>query len=114
MRAAPAPVKKPMPAAAGKPVSNHSSKNSLHAGGNNAELQAENLRMLNEVNEIKSTLDGLEKERDFYFGKLRDIEVLCQEHEAENLEAVKKILEILYATAVSIHIDMIRTNYFAS
>lgn len=101
MRAAPQmAVKKPVGAAVGKPVSNHSSKNSLHAaGGNNAELQAENLRMLNEVNEIKSTLDGLEKERDFYFGKLRDIEVLCQEHEAENLECVKKILEILYATA---------------
>lgn len=102
MRAPPAqmaPSKKPAAAAVSKPVSNHSSKNSLHAGGNNAELQAENIRMVNEVNEIKSTLDGLEKERDFYFGKLRDIEVLCQEHEAENLEAVKKILEILYATA---------------
>ena len=53
------------------------------------------------VNEIKSTLDGLEKERDFYFGKLRDIEVLCQEYESENLPALKKILDILYATAVS-------------
>ena len=57
--------------------------------------------MINEMNEIKSTLDGLEKERDFYFGKLRDIEVHCQEYEAENLPVVKKILEILYATAVS-------------
>ncbi len=54
-----------------------------------------------QVNEIKSTLDGLEKERDFYFGKLRDIEVLCQEYESENLPVVKKILEILYATAVN-------------
>ncbi len=53
------------------------------------------------MNEIKSTLDGLEKERDFYFGKLRDIEVLCQEYESENLPVVKKILEILYATAVN-------------
>jgi len=65
----------------------------------NAELQQENLRLLTENNEIKSTLDGLEKERDFYFGKLRDIEVLCQEYESENLPVVKKILEILYATA---------------
>lgn len=84
-------------------TSNTSSKSSLNNGHaqntQNAELQQENMRMVGEVNEIKSTLDGLEKERDFYFGKLRDIEVLCQEHEAENLTAVKKILEILYATA---------------
>lgn len=60
-----------------------------------------NYAFFSKVNEIKSTLDGLEKERDFYFGKLRDIEVLCQEYESENLPVVKKILEILYATAVN-------------
>lgn len=93
---------KPVP----KSVSSNSSKSSLNGtngaqNGNqiNIELQQENVRMINEVNEIKSTLDGLEKERDFYFGKLRDIEVLCQEYESEELPVVKKILEILYATA---------------
>ena len=30
---------------------------------------------------------------------MRDIEVLCQEHEGENLLVLKKILDILYATA---------------
>ena len=70
----------------------------------NSELQQENLRLINENNEMKTTLDGLEKERDFYFGKLRDIEVLCQEYESENLPVVKKILEILYAPAVSLSI----------
>lgn len=81
------------------PASHHASN-----GGSsnlNAELQQENLRLITELNELKATLDGLEKERDFYFGKLRDIEVLCQEHEAENLSVVKRILDILYATAVS-------------
>lgn len=77
---------------------NMGNNHSNNAGSVNVELQQENLRMINEMNEIKSTLDGLEKERDFYFGKLRDIEVHCQEYESENLPVVKKILEILYAT----------------
>ena len=46
------------------------------------------------------TVEGLEKERDFYFGKLRDIEVLCQEHDNEELPLVKSIMEVLYATEV--------------
>lgn len=45
------------------------------------------------------TVEGLEKERDFYFGKLRDIELLCQEH--EHIEVVKSIMDILYQTEVS-------------
>ena len=71
----------------------------------NAELTQENLRLVTEVNEIRATLDGLEKERDFYFGKLRDIEVLCQECEGDSLPVIKKILDILYATAVSLTTD---------
>jgi RP/EB family microtubule-associated protein len=102
-------------AAAAKPVSTASSKSSVNSSTNhtttngngvkessvNVELQQQNLALMTEVNEMKTTLDGLEKERDFYFGKLRDIEVLCQEYEADNLPVVKKILEILYATTVS-------------
>ncbi|XP_021205963.1 microtubule-associated protein RP/EB family member 3 isoform X2 [Bombyx mori] len=52
-----------------------------------------------QINELKATVDGLEKERDFYFGKLRDIEVICQEMEEQhNAPIVQKILDILYAT----------------
>lgn len=43
---------------------------------------------------------GLEKERDFYYQKLRDVEVICQEPECETSTHVQKILEILYATEV--------------
>ena len=46
-------------------------------------------------------IEGLEKERDFYFGKLRDIEVLAQELESSEIagsEFSQKILGVLYAT----------------
>lgn len=49
--------------------------------------------------ELKMSLEGLEKERDFYFGKLRDIEVMCQECDNDDPPTiVQKILEVLYAT----------------
>nr|XP_032291942.1 microtubule-associated protein RP/EB family member 1 isoform X15 [Drosophila virilis] len=52
-----------------------------------------------EVMDMRLNLEGLEKERDFYFSKLRDIEILCQEaDEAEPAQLVQKILDILYAT----------------
>lgn len=52
----------------------------------------------NEATELKLTIDGLERERDFYFGKLRDIEILCQQPEVESIPAIKEIVNILYAT----------------
>ncbi|XP_017960104.2 microtubule-associated protein RP/EB family member 1 isoform X10 [Drosophila navojoa] len=52
-----------------------------------------------EIMDMRLNLEGLEKERDFYFSKLRDIEILCQEaDEAEPGQLVQKILDILYAT----------------
>ncbi|KRF80130.1 uncharacterized protein Dvir_GJ22178, isoform C [Drosophila virilis] len=52
-----------------------------------------------QVMDMRLNLEGLEKERDFYFSKLRDIEILCQEaDEAEPAQLVQKILDILYAT----------------
>lgn len=49
--------------------------------------------------DLKVTVDELEKERDFYFGKLRDIELICQEN--ENNPVLSKIMDILYATEVN-------------
>ena len=50
---------------------------------------------------------GLEKERDFYYQKLRDVEMICQESECESLPHVQKILEILYATEVRCRISRV-------
>lgn len=49
---------------------------------------------------MRTNVDGLEKERDFYFGKLRDIEVLCQEGDSPGTPLSDSVLKILYATEV--------------
>lgn len=54
-----------------------------------------------QINVLKITVEDLEKERDFYFGKLRNIELICQENEGENDPVLQRIVEILYATDVS-------------
>lgn len=51
---------------------------------------------------LRSTIQDMEKERDFYFGKLRNIEVICQEKEGEEDPTLIKIMDILYATDVSV------------
>ncbi|CAE6490132.1 unnamed protein product, partial [Rhizoctonia solani] len=57
-----------------------------------------------QIKELSAHLEGLEKERDFYFAKLRDIEILAQQQmevlEAEGKDDVtlKEIQKILYST----------------
>ncbi|XP_042032953.1 microtubule-associated protein RP/EB family member 1A-like [Salvia hispanica] len=53
--------------------------------------------MTKEITDLKVSVDLLEKERDFYFAKLRDVEVLCQTPELENLPMSVAIKKILYA-----------------
>lgn len=67
-------------------------------GAASAALQAEN-------NQLKETVVGLERERDFYFSKLRDIELLIQQAVEEDPEIerqedglIKQIQVILYST----------------
>ncbi|KAG4083253.1 calponin homology domain-containing protein [Neocallimastix lanati (nom. inval.)] len=71
-----------------------------------AELEAEYQNSMNElsgeITGLKATVEALEKERDFYFGKLRDIEVLIQNQieisPIECQEFMKEVQTILYST----------------
>ncbi|CAF3409969.1 unnamed protein product [Rotaria sp. Silwood1] len=81
------------PAGAGHHVDPHG----LHSN-ENIRLQQEIDTLQDIVQQHAAQIAGLEKERDFYYQKLRDVEVICQEPECESLPQIQKILEILYAT----------------
>ena len=51
------------------------------------------------LNQMTISAESLERERDFYYNKLRDIEIICQSDDSEEKPAVlMKINEVLYAT----------------
>ncbi|MED6220784.1 Microtubule-associated protein RP/EB member 1B [Stylosanthes scabra] len=50
-----------------------------------------------QVADLKVAVDHLEKERDFYFAKLRDIEILCQASEVDSDPMTVATKKILYA-----------------
>lgn len=93
-------VSKPAPKVTA-PVAPNRALNASKPSANNATNQAiEDLS--NQLMDMRLNLEGLEKERDFYFSKLRDIEILCQEaDEGDAAGIIAKILDILYATEVS-------------
>ncbi|PPQ67903.1 hypothetical protein CVT24_003166 [Panaeolus cyanescens] len=61
-------------------------------------------QLQSQVKELTAHLEGLEKERDFYFEKLRDIEILVQqqlevlENDGKDDVTLKEIQKILYMT----------------
>jgi len=58
-------------------------------GGGKAALQEE-------LTELKISVENLERERDFYYSKLREVEVLCQSKEDEKAPFLQEVLAILY------------------
>lgn len=62
-----------------------------------ADASLEIRRLTTELTDLKLSVDVLEKERDFYFTKLRDIELLCQTPQLENLPMAVAVKKILYA-----------------
>ncbi|KAK6382100.1 microtubule integrity protein mal3 [Exophiala oligosperma] len=80
------------------------------AGGSSAALKQEN-------DQLKEAIGGLEKERDFYFSKLRDIELLLQTAveqdpslEADENGLIKQIQTILYSTEEGFEIPDLEAN----
>jgi len=109
--AAGAPASAPAPAAArstgagarrpvGGAAAPRTSSRQAGTGGASAALQQKNT-------ELMETVQGLERERDFYFSKLRDIELLIQQAmeadpvlEEDEGSLLKQIQTILYPTEV--------------
>jgi RP/EB family microtubule-associated protein len=79
------------------------SPNNHHQGGGDtnevAALRQQLDQLTIEAQQDKTTMDGLFRERDFYFNKLRAIEILCQDN--PGVEFTKSVLEILYATEMA-------------
>lgn len=72
------------------------SQNGAAAAGN--DLSARIAKLENENAQLNTAVEAIEREREFYYNKLRSLELLCQESEMEDVVNKKKVLDILYAT----------------
>lgn len=87
------------------------------AGAVSAGGGAASAALKQELNTMKETVTGLERERDFYFSKLRDIELLLQGACDDNPELakddnslIKHVQTILYSTEVGLPVLRFRLH----
>eukprot|EP00887_Chlorella_sp_A99_P001851 scaffold19.g1851.t1 len=99
-RAAAPAAKAPLPRAAGgggraggPPSRSNSTSSSLEVEQHAAQVA----ELTEQLTELKLKVETVERERDFYFDKLRDIEVLTQAPELADIPIVKTVEAILYA-----------------
>jgi len=95
-----APIKKPTPAATvapkkATPAASPKPKADVTAGKTDGGEQKE--KLLAQIAELEAQMVGFEKERDFYFGKLREVEIFCQNAEGDEFSK-EKVVAILYKT----------------
>lgn len=81
-----------------RPSSAKRASSSGSASKSDKDLETQVIQLNEQVHSLKLALEGVEKERDFYFGKLREIELLCQEQGQENDDLVQRLMEVLYAS----------------
>ena len=53
--------------------------------------------MTNQIKELNLVVQGLGKERDFYFNRLRQVEIFCQTYPDQS-DIIQEIEKILYST----------------
>lgn len=101
--AAPAAARKPATAttttsaaAAKRPVAAASTATAKKAVGGGAKSE-EKAGLAAQIAELEEQLVAFEKERDFYFGKLREVEIFCQNAEGDEFSK-EKVVAILYKT----------------
>lgn len=90
------------------PIPNNAMPNTLNTNtsntNNTSSIATSNFQLAaltKTITELKLSVDEMEKERDFYFNKLRDIEILTQKVSEPAISAsifFKQITEILYTT----------------
>merc|ERR1712198_622185 len=84
------PASRPLASRSARPIQNRTpTKNS--SNNNNQQIDDLSLQLEN----MRATTESVEKERDFYYSKLREIEILCQQNEDDG-PFVQSILDILY------------------
>ncbi|XP_008056433.1 microtubule-associated protein RP/EB family member 2-like isoform X2 [Carlito syrichta] len=87
------------PGSTASPSSAKRASSSSSASKSDKDLETQVIQLNEQVHSLKRlALQGVEKERDFYFGKLREIELLCQQHGQENDDLLQRLMEVLYAS----------------
>ncbi|PAA82026.1 hypothetical protein BOX15_Mlig019891g1, partial [Macrostomum lignano] len=77
-------------------AASHPQQQQQHQSQQLAELKRQLEELSLQQADAQTTIGSLVRERDFYFGKLRNVEIICQE--ANQTPTVKAILDVLYQT----------------
>ncbi|EYU24392.1 hypothetical protein MIMGU_mgv1a011402mg [Erythranthe guttata] len=85
----------------GRTISTKQGKSGSVTSGANSSMEIQALT--SEVSDLKLSVDQLENERDFYFAKLRDIEVLCQAPELDDVPRWRSRRYCMLLTRKSLH-----------